>query len=489
MRFDINTSSYVPVSRSHFDKRIHRYQSSHKKLCRDSKYNDANEDLNKYSKAHDDLFSEKNLNILRYTFFSKFTNDYDQILKDMKAKTNNVPKLKYMRKLKEIKARDKAPVQGLPNLSTDNLTSMECEMGDYDNLTDDDSQAEDEYEHDDLTDFNSLYSKYESWGSKNHSIKEAIKSNQFWNDIYQELRFNMMELSSTSNYFEFLPSLHQLATFYKEVIEHFLLNVSTLSCNLSGLSDTEHQKLSTYRFLYLRDFDYDWLKLMSELHYDLFDNQAELNSTMSIHHDSDFKIHRNLVNKVIETIIDNFKATFGNSGQSSYEIQLWERFLRYLMFEVIIKNYGTRTNLSASDTLPEPNVEMSRSSSLTNNSLENSLEHSFMTTTTSADDIVQLSKNSKHLSLNLNSRVSVIKEEKQFGFGTINDEIEMDYEDEASLPYKRRGFIIEPPTPRVESGAFTTPLSTTFSLTSDGTKSHVSKRSIFSRFRKVKTKV
>lgn len=449
MKFDINTSQYVPVPVS--QNRVDKFRNNMKKITKECKFHNLNEDLNKYSMEKGDLFSEKNLTILRYSFFKGMNNDYEDILRQVREKENDEPKLKYVKKLKKNKNRERgATMHLLPSILTDNLLSDQPLQGL--GITPIDSLNESEEE--DIID--------EYLDPK--SVKECIKSNQFWNNVYQELRFNLLQFSSTYNYFDLLPGLNVMATFYKELIEYFLLNINELRCHTSGLSESEIANVKQHRFLYFRDFDYDWFRIMSDLHYGFFDQQAKLSSTISINHDHDFSIHKNLVTKMLDTVMENLRNSLSN--EFSDQLDIWDRFLRYLIFEVVIKHYSPQNSFLSSECLPEPNLDRSRSNSY--NSLDTSFDQSIMSSFTSTDEVNQLTKNTKNLSLNLGSvspgPISIIEEDTE------------------EFTYKRRGFVIEPPTPR--DGVFTTPLSSNFSVNSDDTKLYSSKRLIFSRLRR-----
>lgn len=511
MKFDVNTSNYVPYSA--YEKRSKRYQQKYAKISSECKFHHLNIALNKLviSDEKDSLITEKNINILRYTFFKRISSNYDDMLKDMKCKKNGNYKLKFMRKLSENKSRERNMTNGLPNLSNDNLPLMnddDGEFGVFSSLSEGESEDENdnvrestfqslfEEQMEDFDDFNNLYNQYQSMSSKKSlSIKSLIKSNQFWNNIQQDLKFNLMELSSSFNYFELLPNLSQLINLYKEIIEYFLINLNVLTVNTSDLTEEEKAKASKNIFFYFRDFNYEWFKIMSRLHYNFFNDQALINSNMSIGHDSNFTVHKNLVKRIIETIIENFKTAMNDTLLKSI-FDLWSKFLFFIVNEMIYKNYDEFTEMNVYENLPEPTVGRSRGSSLNSvnsgvqssyGSLENSVANSLLTTNTSTDEtIAQITRNTKSLSINTHSlsnlslnqnKISMIKEERDYD----------DMDSYSELNYKRKGFIIEPPTPLMEQGVFPTPLSATFSINSDETR--LSKRLIFSKFKKNKIRV
>lgn len=511
MRFDVNTSTYVPYSV--YEKRTKKYQQKYGKISSECRFHHLNVALNKFAITDDKdcLLTEKNINILRYSFFKRVTSNYDDILKETKAKKNGSYKLKYMRKLSENKARERNMSNGLPNLSNDNLPLMDDDEGEFGvfsslseeendegiaNLRESTFQSQFDEQMEDFDDFNNLYNQYQNMASKNSmSIKTLIKSNIFWNNIHQDLKFNLMELSSSFNYFDLLPNLSQLINLYKEIIEYFLVNLNVLSVNTADLTEEEKAKASKKVFFYFRDFNYEWFKIMSRLHYNFFNDQALLNSNISIAHDSNFIVHKNLVKRIIETIIDNFKTAMNDNLLNSV-FDLWSRFLSFIVSDIIYKSYSEFSELDVYDNLPEPNLGRSRGSSLnsvnsgiqsSNDSLSNSVTNSLMTSNTSTDEqVAQITRNAKSLSINTHSssnislnqgKIPMIKEESYYD----------DVDSYSELNYKRRGFTIEPPTPLMEQGVFATPLSATFSINSDETK--LSKRLIFSKFKKNKIRV
>ncbi|CAH6722756.1 hypothetical protein CLIB1444_11S00430 [[Candida] jaroonii] len=516
-RFDLNTSNYVDVSE--YEQIIARYEKKFNGLINECVFHETNENLNRFHGTDGDLlFNEKNINILRYSFYKKVTGDYNEILKDMKAKKvdGKTPKLRYMRKLKQFRRASSRSVSGLPNLSTDNLTIVDTfaeEANDSEVSSDEEvehsRQDDEEFDYDEL---DNLYNQYSNM-DKPVGIKDLIKSNQFWNNVYQDLKYNLMEISANLNYFELLPNINQLLTFYREIIDYFLINLQDLHCNTSSaknLSDLESEKLRNYRFYYLKDFNYEWFKIMSNLHYKFFKNQSILNNTLNILQDEDLTIHRKLVGRIISTIIENFKISMGYQMQSLNSVfKLWEDFLNFLMNEIVFKFYESYDDLNIMNhiSLPEPNLDnntstsnstLSRTKSI--NSLYSSINHSSnslvdtMNITSPEIDqsslcsdneldlnIQKITRNTKNLQINtFNSSLSPISridEEEDMDFNYSNNEYN----------YKRGGFVIEPPTPRYGEFELQTPVSTTFSVNSTETnKSHTSKRSIFSRLRKSK---
>lgn len=495
-KFDMNTSTYVTVVESPYERRLQKYEQKYYKLYKECQNHQQNEFLSRYRLGDGELlFTEDNLNILRYTFFKQITNDYEKISEDMSRKQNGQYKLKYMRRLLEIKQRQKSSIRGLPSLSAENL------------LDDNSGDTVDESEELDESDDESPKESYpgtEEYTYKPNlminlkptlSIKDLIKSNQLWNDVYQDLKFNLMEFSRNVNYFELLPNLNQLVTFYKEAIEYFLMNIECLSCNLNDLSEEEYEDLITCKFHYLKDFCYEWFKIMSNTHFKLFNDQSVLNSNINMYHDNNFTTHKQLLKRIIDTIMENLRNSIPEANKLNDVLTLWEGFFNFIVFEMIVKNYNTHNlnELSVTDHLPEPNLDGAGSLRSFNSASNQSLDHSMTTYGTSDhsfddplnrpksmssfnDDVHDLSRRTRNLTINTKPNLSPIC---RIDEESATDEIEFNY--------KRSGFVIEPPTPLFPEHDLTTPTSTTFSTFSDSdTKLYTSKRLIFSKFRKNK---
>lgn len=483
--FDINTSTYRQQSiMSDVDKKISKYEKKYNKLMQEYGHHEDNEFLSRYHIKNGDLmFSEKNLCLLRYSFFKNFEGNYAKVRVETRAKENGRYKLKYMRRLNEIKMREKNTVTGLPGLSIENLTIDDNNNG---NQEDESEEYEDNSSdlESNITEFgSSLHKRYSIVStSKTMSIQSLIKSNQFWNTIYQDLKFNLMEMSSAVNYIDLLPNLSQLIAFYREIIEYFLLNVSQLSCNMSNLREDERKRLDTYRFFYLQDFNYEWFKIMSSIHYKLFNNQhiISANSNLSTDPDSqEFCIHKQLIKRIISTIVENFRISINSRDENLYN--LWEEFLTFIMFELIIKNYGEYNGLNPGypDDLPEPTIGVSDqtfdtctfdssfdSKSIDSNSIDSPLRS-------------PRARSNRNFSFGNSNNISTHTIDEDEEYNKKRDSLMIDAKRESiagsnnresiAISNKRESFIMEPQSPRYESYTPPTPLSSTFSITSTET--------------------
>lgn len=436
----------------------------------DFKYHEKNRSLNHYRSKQGILFSEKNVNILRYTFYKSITSNYNEIIKDMAAKQDDgTPKLKYMCKIKENKKKAQSLVKGLPKLTSDNSKS---------NVNEVDEVMED-------------FGEDKRFLSQNElCIKELIKSNQFWNNVYQDLKYNLMDLSSTFNYFDLLPNIDQLLRLYREVSEYFLLNLLDIEYQAEVPKTTQTDKSSRENtencwFYYLPDFCYEWFKVMADVHLKIFNNQSVMNTNLTSFQEIDLSMHQHFVLKIISTIVDNFRICLGYQARHLDPIfDLWEDFLTYVIFELIIGNYNHNEELNTTNkSLLVQNLERADSvdSIFT--------DFSFHNTTITTPDIDQLSalsednvnmsvltRNTKNLSINTYLSITPISRIPE------EDEVPCSNKDPTN---KVSGIVLEPPAKRVLDHVISNPVPP-FSVNAPETIKLHSKRLFFSRLKRTK---
>ncbi|ODV79163.1 uncharacterized protein CANTADRAFT_90267 [Suhomyces tanzawaensis NRRL Y-17324] len=359
--FDLDTCSYVykTIELPPLEMKISEFEQKFMALTNECKYHHLNESLNKYKKDSGELlFSVRNAHILRYSYFEEFINDYQLIqLKANQFKRNGDHKLKYMRKIAKITMRSDE-VNGFPSMlapiSADNVDELK---------TDEESEDDEQDEEMDMMYRLNKFSLTEQKPEKKASDKPAInvrmlfKSNQFWNNVYQDLKYDSIQVKSTFNYFELLPPIHQTMNFFGELIDYLLYNLFILSgdpTNLESLADV--QTIQNYNFFYYKDFSYEYVHLMRGEHFKMYNNQSLING--SINHmkstdsfgrkksnfagEVDLDTHRVLISKLIETVIENLKSATSisqsTSNMNGYDdlFGLWRSLLKFTLNELII---------------------------------------------------------------------------------------------------------------------------------------------------------
>lgn len=409
--YDVNTNQYVPRGSimTTVEKRVDSYERKLSKLMKSLTKRNLNDKLNQHYGSGDSLlFSNKNLDVLRHTYFHHFEYDYELIEREINAKRNGRPKLKYVRKINKLKNQDervtKNTVNGLPSFSRESLLEETESVNTEDIVTSESDDHLDYSEDEDLIsmfkstkfeedqsfhsteriyqEYSTFHSAYESNGNAN--IRRIIKSNQFWNNVYQDIKFCMNE--SAINYFELLPNIKYTITFFGDLLDYFLYNIQVLKIEkLDGIESAEDiEELKKHCYFYFKDQKYDYLTLMSKMHHRMYLDQSLLNHNMSTPSSliyntgqsidsiqSDSVVHKKLMNKLIEAMMDNLKSSVGISNRKSQFVQLfdlWQRFLKFLVFEVLVEkdciqssplNYRT---ISFDNEYPEPTIdELSRS--------------------------------------------------------------------------------------------------------------------------------
>lgn len=418
MVYDFNKNQYVPRSSmmSPVEIKVESYEAKLQKLTKTLTMKKMNDKLNDHYGSEDNLlFSIKNLDILRYTYFQQFSYDYDLIQLEIneKNKATNLPKLKYLRKIDKIKYQDekvtKNTVSGLPSFSRDNLlddrgsvkkdddevlTSESEDHLDYSDdeelismvrtVTFDENRSLSSHNHESIERIYQEYSTFQSIYELNNqvNIRKLMKSNQFWNDVYQDLKFSANE--SVINYFDLLPNISHTISFFGDLIDFFLYNIQVLKIeNYDGIDAPEDiEALKKHCYFYFKDYKYEFLTLMSKMHHRMYLDQSLLSHNLCTpsnliynsdkNHDSiqsDSVIHKNLMNKLIETIMDNLKSSVNTPNRKSHAnlnhelFALWKNFLTFLVFEVLVEkdciqssplNYHT---ISFDNEYPEPTID------------------------------------------------------------------------------------------------------------------------------------
>lgn len=367
--FDINTSSYVDrkTVQSPLEEKKREWVTKLDNLKKECRFHKENEAMSSYEVNGSKLFTKRNLRILRYTYLEEFTADYDLIDYRMKSKRKSI---KFMMKLSAINRKHK---QGLPTFDEgqnigpqgfhDNDSEVESDneeefsnqfgineeelvelarnvrIGDAQSMTSLDNSLDKSLE--------GLYQEYatfqKSYGGKKSTIKKIFKSNQFWNNVYQDLKFESRQNSSV-DLFELMPSADQIASFFDEFISYFLLNLQLLT--IVGEGDD-------YNFFYFHDFNHGYFKILNDIHNLMYVQQSTWSNTF---HNNDFrnqvplimhqgnnraKIRRQLIAELIDAIMENLRistnAIDNRISEKQHEklFDLWRKFLDYLFLAFI----------------------------------------------------------------------------------------------------------------------------------------------------------
>lgn len=89
-------------------------------------------------------------------------------------------------------------------------------------------------------------------------MRSLLKSDQFWNTCYQDLRFESM--AEANDIYDQLPSMHATMTFYIEFIDYVLINLHILKPSLDGINDSiEYNQLAKQYYLYFNKHNVDHL--------------------------------------------------------------------------------------------------------------------------------------------------------------------------------------------------------------------------------------
>ncbi|KAI5964244.1 uncharacterized protein KGF55_002186 [Candida pseudojiufengensis] len=176
--------------------------------------------------------------------------------------------------------------------------------------------------------------KLHNFGKLN--IRTILKSSKFWNNCYQDLKFESMSIGGS--FYDIFPTINKLIDFFQDFINFFLISINNLKPNIGNVksfggngntdeekskNENEYNRLKKFNFLFFTDSDYDILNKL-KIHFNqLFFDQSQINGNDS----NPFQIYNfNFVlNKLIDVIISNLK-TF----KLPHEIEVvWKEFFEY----------------------------------------------------------------------------------------------------------------------------------------------------------------
>ncbi|ODV65199.1 hypothetical protein HYPBUDRAFT_168651 [Hyphopichia burtonii NRRL Y-1933] len=384
--YDVNSNAYVDRSMlmTTTEKLLSQYDSQYEAIKNASKYQWLNEKLNHchLDTSIDDslLLTEKHLNLLRYSYFKTFTHDYDLILRNMNSTdSNNQPSLKYLRKIEKLRrAKNKISHESIQTSDDDDDTKEEDEdvkMAHFAKCLN-------------INDERAIFQEYSTFkanldnGAKSN-IRSLMKSNNFWNNIYQDIKFNYIQLKHSYNYFDYLPRIEFTMNFFGELFDLFLYNIKMLKINIPNnlrLKNEDADFLQKFTFFYFDNHNYEKIIEMSHRHLKTYQTQSTMNNTLNSpislsfnldRKDSvqqDLNIHKDLMNKLIETLIDNLKNSLNlpdriyQHNENNKLFKLWESFLRLVIFDLLVdekyylQQFNNETN-EEDDVLPAPTID------------------------------------------------------------------------------------------------------------------------------------
>lgn len=219
-----------------------------------------------------DLF---NLEMLRYSYFEGFEYDGNKVVGDDIITASTSPSKQAVRR-----PRSNSVISSI-GLATTSSTVQEEE--EETNFTGD-----------------SMHNKH----SSHNNMRSLLKSDQFWNTCYQDLRFESM--AEANDIYDQLPSMHATMTFYIEFIDYVLINLHILKPSLDGINDSiEYNQLAKQYYLYFNKHNVDHLYRLK----------------MGFG-------GRRVNDKVIETIIANFDAVKKMYRLDTHLVSIWKRFLQ-----------------------------------------------------------------------------------------------------------------------------------------------------------------
>ncbi|KAK6891396.1 hypothetical protein K6H09_004558 [Candida tropicalis] len=327
--FDISTNSYIDYIYPAFKVSLLVYNES-LKIIKSSPYAKFNENLNKQH-----IFDLKSLEMLRYTYFEDLNYNSVASFRLNQRNVNGDYNLQYMNK---IACLTESAEKSLPRLPLDEKEAKEDEEA--------------------IPDFNDK-----------QNIKSILQSDQFWNNIFQEMKFE--SLQSPLDYIEYLPSLKQLKNFYNEILEYFLFNIHTLKPNTEEITDSEETiHLQRLYYVYFTEFNYHYFRIMKLEHDKLFKSCSDINLRYVVYE------------KLLDVISSNIKAMSGNKQNDA--LATWEKFLEFIAYDLLSQDFDklqekdtnhlqlnrttTNTNTSVSDYQYKPPRKMSISSRSSNQS-------------------------------------------------------------------------------------------------------------------------
>ncbi|KAK6459855.1 hypothetical protein DFJ63DRAFT_338140 [Scheffersomyces coipomensis] len=318
--FDINTSSYIPAKSVLSEINENVSQTNTTKINNNvkinineiptyietsSKYNHLNHKLNQFKyinedhEDHERLFTLKNIQLLRYSYFEQFIVDHTYI-------KNNEHKCEYMHIInnddeeeeeEEIVEQQELSFQDDVSYSLSNLVIHEYEE---DLFNSDENRKQKYYNHKPLP---SSPAKRREAHEEIINVSKIFKSNQFWNSVYQDIKFENYEM------YQNLPLLNKLQSYMIDYVEYFFLNLNQFDQTNNG-RDT---------LFYFNDLNYQYFNYMNE----------------EIYHDM-FKGDINQLTQLIIIMVDNLKLKISNSRRLDKLYNLWQIFLNYSLLELTI---------------------------------------------------------------------------------------------------------------------------------------------------------
>ncbi|CAH2354951.1 hypothetical protein CLIB1423_20S00606 [[Candida] railenensis] len=388
MVFDINKNCYVNAETliTPPDLAVIRYERKLNKIL-DCHYKVLNQKMNSQY-LHDSmdsnsnfLISRKNLNMLRYIYFEDFV--VDQKITEKKTKENiPKPRLSYMKRIQRINNKSHKVVKGLPSMGLDAAFINESEEEEEE---EEDASEEEERERNleirslsispdnasraSATTVDDLYGDYlggnnAKIGCEKRGMRTVFESGQFWNSVYQDFKIEEPE------YFEYLPAINQLQSFYIEVVDYLLYHIRILEISTEAPELAKFKsELAEHYFFYMRDDNYEWFNIMSSVHSRLFRFGRDYSARQLA------QVELILIKKLLSTISSNIVSTLrpnGGSAQSKEKclktFKLWDEFMDFTFVELIHKRENYETKLSPINTNIPSQVQSSTETINANNS-------------------------------------------------------------------------------------------------------------------------
>lgn len=199
---------------------------------------------------------------------------------------------------------------------------------------------------------------YEASNGVTDPIRHSIKSIQFWNNVYQDLK-------TDTNTFRLLPSITQSMSFYAELLDHALSNVHLLEGNEDGLGTQDRLRIRNYYFYYYLDSEYTHFKQMSTALNKIYHKQLRIKETLvPTTTNSNSRDHDQLT--LITTLLDTMIENLGLKKQTAL---LWSGFLKYIVVEMIVRDNIVRSEPEATGAIKGPRNESISSVSTTNSTM------------------------------------------------------------------------------------------------------------------------
>ncbi|KAL6451298.1 hypothetical protein SBY92_002637 [Candida maltosa Xu316] len=289
--YDINLDRYVDYEPTPFELSLAEYEKTIESL-KTSVYYPRNVSLNDDTKS---IFHLKIIEMLRHTYFEDVKYDSVVSFKLNQKNANGKYKLNYMRKIADL-TESTTLENSLPGLS---LNEEDDEEGD------------------------------EEYGNGKISVRKQLDSVQFWNNVYQDIRFESQQASF--NYFEYLPTMNQAIKFYKELIDYFLYNLHVLKAKTEGVTDPEEIiQLQQSHFIYFTEFNYEYFKIMKMEHDKMYHNCESTKDRFIIYQ------------KLITVIISNLKRSF--TVNQEHALSMWEQFFQFIFLDILSQQQHQQNN-------------------------------------------------------------------------------------------------------------------------------------------------